>query len=537
MLKIKRELLLLVAIIFTGAFLRFYKLDWGDGLFTHPDEYHIVNSVSQLSFPNQMHPNFFSYGTVIIYLIYFVKLFVNILPIEINTFILGRFFSAFFSTMTLPVIYLLTRNFLSIKFSLLATFFTAITPGLIQQAHFTTPESALTFFIFVSLLFIIYFVKSSSIITLILSSIFFGLTLGVKISGLIFLPTILIAIFIECRKRVLRMTVLITLVLAIACITLVFVSPFIFLDFEAFRRNLEYEGGLAFGKFPVFYTRQFINTLPVIFHFEKILLFALGPSLLITSFFGFILLIFFVSKKSQINYFLFFLAFISLFGFNASLFAKWTRFIAPTFPFFAIFTALFFEKLYSKNRSLSNVLMIILFTTSVIWTIAFFSIYLRNDIRTTASEWVKENINKDAQLLLETGNMIDLPIDGNFKKISLDFYSLEQDAKTRLKIAEGLEDADYFLVQSRRVFMNHMRLPNQFPKTSIFYKALFDGSLGFEQIKQFASFPQIVFFGNIIEFPDEEAEETWSVFDHPVIRVFKKNIQFTKVDYVKFFEK
>src|SRR3989338_3782618 len=66
-------LLFLISIITIGAFLRFYKLDWGEGLFPHPDEYHIIASVAQLSFPDQMHPNFFSYGTVVIYLIYFTQ--------------------------------------------------------------------------------------------------------------------------------------------------------------------------------------------------------------------------------------------------------------------------------------------------------------------------------------------------------------------------------------------------------------------------------------------------------------------------------
>ena len=65
----KFKFLTILGVIILGAFLRFYKLDWGQGLFTHPDEYHIVSSVAQLSFPNQMNPHFFSYGTVTIYLI------------------------------------------------------------------------------------------------------------------------------------------------------------------------------------------------------------------------------------------------------------------------------------------------------------------------------------------------------------------------------------------------------------------------------------------------------------------------------------
>jgi hypothetical protein len=84
--------------------------------------------------------------------------------------------------------------------------------------------------------------------------------------------------------------------------------------------------------------------------------------------------------------------------------------------------------------------------------------------------------------------------------------------------------------------MNHQRLPHLYPKTSHFYDTLFNGKLGFEQIKKFHSFPKLEVIGYKLEVADEEAEETWSVFDHPVIRVFKKNVQLTREEYARFLE-
>jgi hypothetical protein len=53
---------------------------------------------------------------------------------------------------------------------------------------------------------------------------------------------------------------------------------------------------------------------------------------------------------------------------------------------------------------------------------------------------------------------------------------------------------------------------------------LFDGKLGFKKVAEFSSYPTIKLFNRkIFEFKDEEAEETWTVFDHPVIRVYKKD--------------
>src|SRR3990167_9786632 len=103
--------LFIIFILFVGSFLRFYKLDWGGGIYSHPDEYHIAASVSQLSFPSQMHPHFFSYGTVTIYLIYFTQELIKYLSstfnfelLTLNSFLIGRFYSALFSTLTIFLI-------------------------------------------------------------------------------------------------------------------------------------------------------------------------------------------------------------------------------------------------------------------------------------------------------------------------------------------------------------------------------------------------------------------------------------------------
>ena len=546
----QKTFLILIFIVCIGAFLRFYKLDWAQGLFTHPDEYHIAASVNQLSFPTQMHPHFFSYGTVTIYLIYFtqeiIKSLSSILNSQFlipNSFLVGRFYSALFSTLTIFIVYKISKSFMKTQFSLLATLLVAITPGLIQQSHFATPESALTFFLFGSLLFIIKFLKLKKIFYLIIASIFLGLALGVKVSSIVFLLPLIVVIIIPSFKKPLALIERIFLSLIIVFTTFVLAAPFVFIDYPAFRSNLDYEGSLVIGKIPVFYTRQFIDTVPVIFQIEKILPYALGPALLILGIIGLVFLIFNIIKKTKqsqawpkIETIIILIAFLTLFISNAFLFAKWARFVAPTFPFFAIFAAYLLEQLTNKMRSLSYSLTIILLLSTMLWTIAFFSIYTNPDIRITASDWLNSNTKAGSTFLVEGGNTIDIPLGGNFQRMSLDFYPLEQDSLTRERIADALYSSDYFLVQSRRVFMNHQRLPDFYPRTAKLYDSLFNEKLGFRQIKEFHSYPKLSLLGLTIEFPDEKAEETWSVFDHPVIRIFKKNAQLTKEGYARFFE-
>ena len=100
--------LAILTLFFLGGFLRFYKLDWGEGFFFHPDEYHIAIAVNRLDFPSNMNPEFFSYGSFSVYLIYFSKLIIQSIKTglpDINPILIGRFYSALFSTITILLVF------------------------------------------------------------------------------------------------------------------------------------------------------------------------------------------------------------------------------------------------------------------------------------------------------------------------------------------------------------------------------------------------------------------------------------------------
>ncbi|MDO8429568.1 MAG: glycosyltransferase family 39 protein [Candidatus Daviesbacteria bacterium] len=524
----------LLIILIIGAFLRFYKLDFGQGFFTHPDEYHIVISASQLSFPTQMHPNFFSYGTVSIYLIYFTKEILSLLNsifnfefLTFNFFLIGRFYSALFSTASIFLVFKITSYFGSSKLSLLAALLTATTPGAVQQAHFATPESTLIFCLLLCLFFLLKYYTKPTALSLIFSGISFGLALGVKASSLVFILAVLVCAILTHKNQILKLFQFFLIFLISAFLTLLIVAPFIFLDFPAFLSNLQYEGSLARGVIPVFYTRQFIQTSGILFQLTDILPYALGPVLLTFGVLGFLLLLKESFKRSGLGLLILLSGFLSLFLFNSLLFAKWTRFISPTFPFFAIFSSCFLVKYFPKK------LLLIPIFLHLLWTVAFFSIYIQPDVRVQAQDWLLLNLPKNSVVLVEGGNMVEVPTSGQFTKISLDFYSLDTDPSARLKVALALAKSDYFIVQSRRVFSNHQRLPEMYPKTANFYDNLFEDKLGFVKVAQFDSYPTIPFLN--IKIPDEQAEETWSVFDHPVIRVYQKNVKLSESFYVQSF--
>jgi len=171
-----------------------------------------------------------------------------------------------------------------------------------------------------------------------------------------------------------------------------------------------------------------------------------------------------------------------------------------------------------------KVVSVFLGVVTLFWGLMFFSLYLRPDVRVTADEWLEENLPPDSFILTEGGNMIEVPFGGGLQKNAFDFYHLEEQSQLQEQLPQLLAQADYFVIQSRRIFTNHQRLPKQFPKTGRFYNLLFSDQLGFAKIKEFNPFPP---------FSDELAEETWSVFDHPVIRIYKKVRPLTEEDYEK----
>ena len=176
----------------------------------------------------------------------------------------------------------------------------------------------------------------------------------------------------------------------------------------------------------------------------------------------------------------------------------------------------------------------------------FVSIYIHEDSRVTASKWIYSNIPDNSYILSETANVVDIPLSipnyqpaspaggpliNNYQVISFDFYHLDENRKIFDELLTHLARADYILIPSRRIFVNYTRLSGRYPETTKYYQLLFSGKLGFEKVAEISSFPKLLGY----TFPDEQAEETFTVFDHPVIRIYKKVKPLNREDYKSLF--
>ena len=190
--------------------------------------------------------------------------------------------------------------------------------------------------------------------------------------------------------------------------------------------------------------------------------------------------------------------------------------------------------------------------STALWGLAVFSIYLRSHTRLAASRWVFENVPEGTTIANEHWDWgIPLPLDGyapypdRFTGIEIEGYN-EDTAEKREQLLSWLDEADILITASNRLYASIPRLPERYPLTIEYYRALFAGELGFELVADFSSYPAL----GPLQFPDQEtpfdlmapsyryqtaplrlvlppAEEAFSVYDHPRVLIFRKTASYS----------
>ncbi|MBI3366572.1 glycosyltransferase family 39 protein, partial [Candidatus Roizmanbacteria bacterium] len=495
---------------------RFVNLGWGLPYPMHPDERNMANAVqglncnfrlSTLDFRNCFNPHFFAYGQFPLYVGYAAIQIFHLLtrrlgfPISFIEAVMAlRIISAIASVLTTCILLKILVQFnifrkKSIIVYVLSSMIFIFSPVLIQFAHFGTTESLLMLFytliIYSSLLFINKKIPISRF--LLLTFVVCGFALATKISSVVFIFIPLYLLFSRSWYKGI-------LYILLTCFVFAVFSPHNVISFVEFFNSLKYESDVATGRSIVFYTRQFRDTLPVVFQITKIFPYTLGLPVFLLGIVGF----FGISwKRKDVNLLRF--AFLLVFLPNAFLYAKWVRFMAPAFPLVIIFAIVFLSKI-----RITRFIFYVSYFIMMIPGFAYLSIYQNPDVRFTASEWIYKNIPSGSRILSETANVVDIPLtNNNYRLVSFNFYDLDQKTDLQQEFSYYIKKIDYIIVPSRRIFKNHSK--EKYPLLNTYYKRLFSGELGFKQVAEFTSYPTFQ-----IVFPDENAEETWTVFDHPV---------------------
>jgi YYY domain-containing protein len=159
---------------------------------------------------------------------------------------------------------------------------------------------------------------------------------------------------------------------------------------------------------------------------------------------------------------------------------------------------------------------------TALYALAFANIYARPVTRVTASQWIYENIPPGARVASEHwDDRLPLGLPGRessiYSFVELGLYGDDNEQK-RVELSSQLDGLQYIILSSNRLYGSIPKIPRRYPMTTRYYQALFSGELGFEQVAEFTSRPSLLG----IELNDDDAEESFTVYDHPKVTIFRK---------------
>jgi 4-amino-4-deoxy-L-arabinose transferase-like glycosyltransferase len=521
--------IILITIILIGGFLRFYNSNWDEGHMFHPDERNIANAVTRISVWDQMDPGFFAYGGLTIYLYKMTA--DNVVQITDNpewtsnwgkVNLIGRYYSAFFSTITIIAVFVLARKLFDEKVAILASFLFAFTVFSIQSAHYATTESLLGLFATLIALSSLWILRKPTLASYLITGLLLGCAIAAKTTSLAFVAFPAAAIFFSILQRKIPFMahVALSIILFSTALSLFSVlSPYSFLSWEKFRDSMDYEGGVVSGSLPVPYTLQFTNTLEYVFQLQN-LLWQMGIAA-VFAILGFFALSYRLIRRREVAIAVLLSFPLAYFLYVGGWHAKFIRYMAPLLPFFAIFAAYMLWKIYKKNVLIGEIIITAVSLLTVLWTLAFFTIYTKPQTRIVASEWIYANVSPGNKILTEHwDDGLPIGLDTQNPSIytmeSLEIYQPDDEAK-RAYYADKLSTADYIVINSRRLYGTLLYLPEKYPLTKKYYELLFAEKLGYKKVAEFTSYPSLLGY----EINDDYSEETFQVYEHPKVLVFQ----------------
>ncbi len=542
---IKQKLLYLflgIIILAAGIFLRTYRLNWDQNHHLHPDERFLTMVLLDIDWPksfgeyldtgrsplnpyNRGH-DFFVYGTLPLFLVKKLSLIFNQVDYNAIT-LLGRKTAVAFEAGTLLLLVFLAAKKERLAF-LWPPFLYAFSVLAIQQSHFFTTDVFLTFFITLAFLFCRQFWHKDHWGWLAGTAVSLGAAAACKISALIFLPPLAIVFIIWLwQSKPWSILTKIPLFILLFLSTWRLLQPYAFNGLlqpnPQFLANLKELQNLSRApeSFPP--AVQWVNTTPIIFPLKNLLFWGWGLPL------GLLILTALIwwplksvaqsSKQNKTSLWLAWGIIVFWLIFQGSQISKLMRYFLPIFPLAAFLTA---DWLNSWHRPR---LKVILALSLMIWPISFMNIYRQPHPRISASRWINQNVPSGSRLSCEYWDdclPLDQPPDKNFKTTMIKPWGKDTPAKMATLNAQ-LEEIDYFILSSPRIWRVVTNHPALYPKTGQFYQQLLEENLGFTKVAEFTNrpcFPPTA--KHLFCLPDQKAEEAFTVHDHPQVIILKK---------------
>jgi len=504
----------------------------------------------------------------------------------------GRLVIATLDTLTILLLYLLGRRTFGVGAGLLAAAFYAFTAQAIQLSHFFAMDPASTTFTVMAVLGGVAMVQERTLRAGAWTGLAGGLAVASKFSALPVLAIPITAAVLwlvtapqttprEVARSQARALVAIAVAFVVMAVTFFVASPYAVLDWSRFvKATLVDQGQMVRGVADMPFTRQYRNTLPYLYFIQQQVQWGLGWPLGILSLVGTLtaagalawtLVCLSIAsmrgKLSELRLNRVALANVMIwswvapyFGITGAFLAKFNRYMSAVLPFVVLFAAGLLWLLWRwgmARRGEGDLTRVIGRTAQIVgavigaavvacalfWSVAYVNgIHGREHTWITASRWIYQNVPRGSVILWELwDDALPKTVPG---EPGMDMYSTgltnidwspyeEDTADKYLILKQKLTEADYVVYSSKRIYDSVDELPERYPMTNLYYEAMWDGRLGFELVGDFTSPPRL--FGWIFE--DRHADESWSLYDHPQVTVFRKVRQLSDAEFDVLFDR
>ena len=558
--------LALFGLALLGLALRLYGLNWDQGNSFHPDERQIMFHVTVLSWPHSLaqfldpvnsplNPHFFAYGSFPLYLLAglgnILTRFFPALGSFTNLTLVGRVVNAILDSGTILLTGWLgllladdhtTERKQAWTLALLAAALVAFTPFQLQLSHFYAVDTMLLFFVTLTVLACVALVDTGTPIRWsLVAGLGCGLALATKFSAAPLIVPLFVAVALRGRHHGLFQA-LGVFFSSLTTTGLVFLiaMPYALLDWTNFREQVAAQGDLARGLVDLPYVRQFAGTIPYLYEAQNIVLWGLGLMLGLAAFVGFCWLLWRLWKRLDSPWLVVLSWVIPYSIIVGSFYVKFMRYMLPIYPFLTLMAAAFLVTLLYRERArdrrfslaaLPIGATVLVLAGTAFQGLALLNVYSQPNTRIQASLWMYSHLKPGSVLTYEQwDDPLPVPVGKNNPsafvqatypdasgqvQTGLDLYGDDTLQKAQ-QLAHLLPNIDCITMATDRLDKSIPRLPRRYPLTIHYYQLLFSGQLGFYLAAHFENHPNL--FGVTLD--DSNADESYSVFDHPTVRIF-----------------
>lgn len=543
--------------------LRFFGLNWDQSTGQHPDERHIMMCTWRLSWPSSVgeyfneatsplnprnrEAHFYAYGTLPGTMLRGVVELGGLKTPE-QMMLAGRALSALADTAVVALVFALGWSlYQRSSTALLAALFYALAALPIQHAHFFVVDPFANLFVALGLVLLARAWRSGRHRDYAFTGLALGLAISCKISvatfGLLVALVALLPAFNEDRRAwrvTLLKAVIRTFVFSlVTVITVRLALPDAFSGLWPWQlaprwlANMREVVAISTGETDIVFTRQFYGRIPLIWPGWNMVVWGLGLGLGLAAWISWACAGWQSIRRRLWCHAIPFLWVGIVFFHLGTTYQCTLRYFLPIYGSLCVLAAWGLTSLASGNTSSRLTTLAGKIITSLVvvftlgWALAFASIYTQPHTRVDASRWIYAHIPAGSVLACEHwDDYLPLPQGPGaspelYSQIELPLY-VGDDADKRGLLLDRLNKADYIILASQKLRDSIPRMPHRYPFTISYYQGLEDGTLGFERVAEFKR--ELNFFG--LRISTRDAEEAFSVYDHPPVVIYKKSARY-----------